>query len=118
MRHWYVIVGVVMAIVLPLLVALNVSPVLIKLPMLAVYPVAFGAVALAGQVGLTIKRLDQPQPVASIGRDVLIAMAAGFAAYWATRLMIIRGGGGTDPTLLALICTYLLMVWRAPSPRR
>ncbi len=118
MRHWYVIVGVVMAITLPVLVAVNVSAVLVKLPALAGYPVAFGFVTLAGQVGLTIKRLDQRQPAASLVRDVLIAMVAGLVAYWATRLMILRGGGLTDPALLALICAYLLMVWRPPGARR
>lgn len=118
MRRWYVIVGVVMAVLLPILVALNVSPLFNHLPLLAVYPVAFGVVALSGQLGLVVKRLDQRYPAVSLVRDVLIAVAAGFGAYWATRLMILRGGGPTDPALLAVVCTYLLMAWQAPSRRR
>lgn len=118
MRQWYVIVGVILAVLLPILVALNIPPLLHKIPVLAGYPVAFGAVALAGQLGLVVKRIDQRHPAVSLVRDVLIAMVAGFGAYWATRLMIMRGGGFTDPALLAVVCTYLLLVWQAPVRRR
>ncbi len=118
MRNWYVILGVVLAVLLPVLVALNVSLFVNKLPPMMAYPVAFGFVTLAGQAGLLVARLDKGHQAAPVARDVFIAITAGFGAYWATRLMILRGGAGTDPALLALACTYLLMVWRAPSRRR
>ncbi|MCL4352471.1 MAG: hypothetical protein M1318_07490 [Firmicutes bacterium] len=112
------VLGVIIAVIFPIVVALYLPHKISGVPTGVSYPVLFGAVTMAGQLGLWLKNADPKKAVQAMPRDVAIAMVAGAAAYGATRLALLQGGGPTDPALLAVACGYLLMMWPHYSPTR
>lgn len=111
MSRWTIAIGVIISVMLPLVVAIYLPHKISALPTELLYPVLFGSVTMAGQLGLWLKDGNTQKAAAALPRDVAIAMVAGVAAYGATRLALLRGGGQTDPALLAVVCGYLLMMW-------
>lgn len=105
--------GTILLVVLPVVGAMAVPHVQ---PLVYIGLVFVVAVAL-GHVGLTLRRgyVDPLAWLQDLGIAVL--MAAGVVA--AERLTGRVGGGPVDPSLLAVLGTYLLLAWPAwPAWRR
>lgn len=111
MTKWNLALGAIIAVIFPLIVALYLPRHIADVPSGLLYPVLFGAVTMAGQLGLWLKNGNAKKTARALPRDVAIALVAGTAAYGATRLALLQGGGPTDPALLAVACGYLLMMW-------
>lgn len=112
-RRGLSVLGTICVVVLPVVGALAVPHVTSLLHIGLVFVVA---VAM-GHVGLSVKRgyLDPLAWLQDLGIAVL--MAAGVVA--AERLTDRVGGGPVDPSLLAVLGTYLLLAWPAwPAWRR
>ncbi|MHB1954382.1 MAG: hypothetical protein ACYCOU_11595 [Sulfobacillus sp.] len=113
--RWNIVLGLLLAVTLPIALALAVPQYMAAIPAIVAYPAIFGATTLVGQLGLWVKRMDNPQAASWLLGDLLIAAISGLAAYGATHLAIVRGGGSTDPALLAVLCAYFLMAWPRSS---
>ncbi len=105
--------GTVLLVVLPVAGALSVPRVD---PLLYVGLVFVVAMAL-GHVGLALRR-GYVDPLAALqDLGIAVLMAAGVVA--AQHLTSGVGGGPVDPSLLAVVGTYLLLAWPAwPAWRR
>jgi hypothetical protein len=109
-RFWGAkVLGIIVSVVLPVVVlSLWRQNAPSSWPEVVTYFGTFLLAAAAGQAGLL---LWGARTGWMAGQDVLIGAAAGGAAWIAERLALAQGGGIVDPSLLALLAAYGLMVW-------
>lgn len=107
--RWY---GVLLAIVLPALGALA-GVHLAPGGTLSTFLAGFLLAVTLGHIGMAVADW-QVIPVFWI-RDILIGVAMAGAAWAVQRF---AGGGPIDPALMALIGTYILLVWPSEARRR
>ena len=108
---WRASTGVILAVLLPLLgvlevrrwVAVEAMPIRFVVPFLVA--ITLGHLGLAFRQGLW-------EPILWL-RDLLIGLLMGMGA-WAVVMVAVRSGGGpVDPTIVALMGSYLLLAWPA-----
>lgn len=109
------VLGTLIAVGLPLVTLAILTQVQGGLPAVAVYEIDFVAAVMAAHIGIALKSGSQPWYVDRWLGDAAIAAIAGLAAWGAEWLAMRQGGLATDPALLALITTYILLLW---APRR
>ena len=98
-------VGTLLAILLPLVVLANLA----LHTGIPGYVEAFWAAVIAGHVGLTVRQgaVDWIRWLQDMAAATLMAGGGWFAVHLATH----SGGGNVDPALLAVVGTYLLLLW-------
>lgn len=107
--RWY---GVVLAIILPALGALMAMR-LAPGDGLSTFFVGFLMAVTLGHIGMAVADW-QVIPIFWI-RDVLIGAAMAVVSWAVGRY---AGGGRVDPALMALVGTYLLLIWPSEARRR
>lgn len=111
-RHgprWY---GVLLAIVLPVMGAVAGTR-LVPGGALPTFLSAFLLAVTLGHIGMAVADW-QVIPIFWI-RDILIGVAMAGVAWAVARL---GGGGAVDPALMALVGTYVLLIWPSEARRR
>lgn len=63
------------------------------------------------QLALIVKRAGQRPGPARLAQDGMVAVVASLGTWMAVRLSAMRGGGPVDPSFLALLASYILVLW-------
>ena len=112
---WVRFLGTLFVIVLPIVVVSNIQSHLKNPATIWSFILSFLLVSLGAQAGLILRRWGKIR-LGQLLLDLSLALVAGGASFGVVRLAVARGGGAIDPSLVAVVMAYLLVIWSGQGP--